>query len=52
MDNCNADSLPRLGVFCFTPLRRLAEAWLKGPRKDWSLTRKPSNTPGDRNECP
>ena len=52
MDDCNADSLPRIGVFCVNPLRRIAAAWLEGQRKNWTLTRKPSRTPGDRNECP
>lgn len=33
-------------------MRRFAEAWLEGQRKDWTLTRNPSKPPGDRRECP
>jgi hypothetical protein len=33
-------------------LCRIAEAWLEGQRKDWTLTQKPSKIHGDRNECP
>jgi len=52
MDDRNADSLPRIGVLCFDPMRPIAEVWLEGQRRDWTLTRTPSKTPGDRNECP
>jgi hypothetical protein len=51
MDDRNADSLPRIGVLCFDPLRRIAEASLEGQRKDRTLTRKPCETPGEHNEC-
>jgi hypothetical protein len=33
-------------------LRRIAQAWLEGRRKDWTVTRKPSKTSADRNEYP
>lgn len=33
-------------------MRRIAEGWLEAQRKASDLTRKPSKTPGDRNERP
>ncbi len=41
MDDWNADSPPRIGVLCFDPVRRIAEAWLEGQRREWGLRRKP-----------
>ncbi len=43
MDASNADSLPRIGVSCFDPLRLIADACLEGQRRARDLRRKPEN---------